>query len=380
MNEIIIDKKEELVMKLLHYFITERGYNPVIIRGVKDEIWLENLEDDYKIVRIVSGYIHNNEQFKFDIFKTKNLLKTIKKKTLSFKINALSIFVNLGDNVDISEFEDTPNIKFANIHEASDLNKYRFVTTAFPDITKDMNFKEKGLELFMKITSDINKKNEGDAKMNEDVFRPKKPIVTYVLLALNILIFILCMFNDNILPMFAVNRIYITELHEYYRLITGIFLHANLLHLVFNMYALYVIGMQLESFLGKWKYLLVYLLSGLGGSMLSIFFSNNFSVGASGAIFGLMGALLYFGYHYRVYLDSVVKSQIIPLIILNLLIGFTSSGIDNWAHIGGLVGGILSCMAVGVKYKSTTFEMVNGVILYLILIGFLGYMVFVRGI
>lgn len=380
MNEIVIDKKEELVMKLLHYFITERGYNPVIIRGVKDEIWLENLEDDYKIVRIVSGYIHNNEQFKFDIAKTKSLLKTIKKKTLSFKINALSIFVNLGDNVDISEFEDTPNIKFANIHEADDLNKYRFVIDAYPDITKDIDFKEKGLELFMKITSDINKKNEGDAKMNEDVFTPKKPIVTYALIIINVIVFLLSLFNESIIQMFAVNRFFIADLGQYYRLFTGIFLHANFLHLIFNMYALYVIGMQLESFLGKGKYLAVYLLSGLGGSMLSIFFSNGYSVGASGAIFGLMGALLYFGYHYRVYLDSVVKSQIIPLIVLNLLIGFTSTGIDNWAHIGGLVGGILATMAVGVKYKSTKFEMINGAIMYLIFIGFLGYMVFVRGL
>lgn len=380
MNEIVIDKKEELVMKLLHYFITERGYNPVIIRGVKDEIWLENLEDDYKIVRIVSGYIHNNEQFKFDIAKTKSLLKTIKKKTLSFKINALSIFVNLGDNVDISEFEDTPNIKFANIHEADDLNKYRFVIDAYPDITKDIDFKEKGLELFMKITSDINKKNEGDAKMNEDVFTPKKPIVTYALIIINVIVFLLSLFNESIIQMFAVNRFFIADLGQYYRLFTGIFLHANFLHLIFNMYALYVIGMQLESFLGKGKYLAVYLLSGLGGSMLSIFFDNGYSVGASGAIFGLMGALLYFGYHYRVYLDSVVKSQIIPLIILNLLIGFTSTGIDNWAHIGGLVGGILATMAVGVKYKSTKFEMINGAIMYLIFVGFLGYMVFVRGI
>ena len=380
MNEIVIDKKEELVMKLLHYFITERGYNPVIIRGVKDEIWLENLEDDYKIIRIVSGYIHNNEQFKFDIAKTKSLLKTIKKKTLSFKINALSIFVNLGDNVNISEFEDTPNIKFANIHEADDLNKYRFVIDAFPDITKDIDFKEKGLELFMKITSDINKKNEGDAKMNEDVFTPKKTVVTYALIIINVVIFLLSLFNESIIQMFAVNRFFIADLGEYYRLFTGIFLHANFLHLIFNMYALYVIGMQLESFLGKGKYLAVYLLSGLGGSMLSIFFSGGYSVGASGAIFGLMGALLYFGYHYRVYLDSVVKSQIIPLIILNLLIGFTSTGIDNWAHIGGLVAGILATMAVGVKYKSTKFEMINGVIMYLIFIGFLGYMVFVRGL
>lgn len=216
--------------------------------------------------------------------------------------------------------------------------------------------------------------------MNEDVFRPKKPVITYALIAINVVIYILSLFNDSILQMFAVNRFYIVELNQYYRLFTGIFLHANLLHLLFNMYALYVIGMQLESFLGKWKYLAVYLLSGLGGSMLSIFFSNNFSVGASGAIFGLMGALLYFGYHYRVYLDSVVKSQIIPLIVINLFIGFTVSGIDNWAHIGGLVGGILSCMAVGVKYKSSRFEMINGVIMYLIFIGFIGYMVFVRGI
>ena len=380
MNEIVIDKKEELVMKLLHYFITERGYNPVIIRGVKDEIWLENLEDDYKIVRIVSGYIHNNEQFKFDLFKTKNLLKTIKKKTLSFKLNALSIFVNLGDNVDITEFEGTPNIKFANIHEASDLDKYRFVTSAFPDITKDMNFKEKGLELFMKITSDINRKNEGDARENEDVFRPKKPVITYALIIINILVFILSVFNDNILSQFAVNRDMIVLADQYYRLITGMFLHAGVLHLLFNMYSLYVIGMQLESFLGKAKYLAVYMLSGLGASMLSIFFSNSFSVGASGAIFGLMGALLYFGYHYRVYLDSVVKSQIIPLIVLNLILGFTLSGIDNWAHIGGLVSGVLATMAVGVKYKSTKFEMINGIILYLIYIGFLIYMVFVRGL
>ena len=146
--------------------------------------------------------------------------------------------------------------------------------------------------------------------------------------------------------------------------------------MVFNCYAIYVIGAQLESFLGRWKYLTIYLLSGLAGSMLSIFFSNNYSIGASGAIFGLLGSLLYFGYHYRVYLDTVVKSQIIPLIILNLSLGFMLSGIDNWAHIGGLIGGVLSTMAVGIKYKSTKFEMINGVILYLIYILFLGFMVF----
>ena len=372
MENLTIDHNDELVMKLLRYFISEKNYSPIVIKGVQGEIWLENLDEDYKLIRIVSNYIHNDEQFEFDLFKTKKLMKLIRKKTLSFRMNALSIFVNLNENVDLNKFDDD-KIDMAIINETSDLNKYNFIIDTFPDITKKMSFKEKGLELFMKITGDISKKNEGDTRMNEDVFTMKKPIITYILIGLNILIyFASTMFG--LIDDFAVNRFYITH-GEVYRLFTGMFLHANLLHLLFNCYALYIIGMQLESFLGKWKYLIVYILSGFAGSCLSIFMSNGFSVGASGAIFGLLGSLVYFGFHYRVYLETVVKSQIIPLIVLNLLIGLMP-GIDNWAHIGGLIGGIFATMAVGVKYKSTAFEQINGAILYLILVGFLIYMTF----
>ena len=68
--EIMLDDKNMIVMKLLHYFITEKNYNPIILQGVENEIWLENLDEDYKIIRIVSNYIHNDEQFRFDMFKT----------------------------------------------------------------------------------------------------------------------------------------------------------------------------------------------------------------------------------------------------------------------------------------------------------------------
>ena len=109
------------------------------------------------------------------------------------------------------------------------------------------------------------------------------------------------------------------------------------------------------------------------------FLQNTYvSVGASGSIFGLLGALLYFGYHYRVYLSGVIKSQIIPLIILNLTIGFLATSINNLAHIGGLIGGVLISMAVGVKYKSTKTDITNGIIMTLIFTGFLAYMIFFR--
>ncbi len=373
MEELSVNHNDELVMKLLRYFISEKNYSPIVIKGIQGEIWLENLDEDYKIIRIVSNYIHNDEQFEFDLVRTKKLMKLIKKKTLSFKMNALSIFVNLNDNVDLKKYNDIPKIDVADVKETEDLNKYNFIIDSFPDITKEMTFKEKGLELFMKITGDISKKNEGEARMNEEVFSMKKPIVTYILIALNVIIYFLTTML-GLIDDFAVNRFSIVN-GEYYRLITGMFLHANIIHLLFNMYALYVVGMQLESFLGKGKFLAVYLLSGLAGSCLSIFMNNGYSVGASAAIFGLLGSLVYFGYHHRVYLETVVKSQIIPLIIINLLIGLMPN-IDNWAHIGGLIGGVFATMAVGIKYKSTRFEMINGAILYLILVGFLLYMTF----
>ena len=90
-----------------------------------------------------------------------------------------------------------------------------------------------------------------------------------------------------------------------------------------------------------------------------------------------MGALLYFGYYYRVYLGNVVKSQIIPLIFVNLMIGFIIPNIDNFAHIGGLIGGTLITIALGVKDKSTTFEKINGSIVATIFLIFVLYMAFV---
>lgn len=374
MNEIIDPNNEELVMKLLRYFIKEKNYNPIVIRGVKDEIWLENMQEDYKIVRIVSHYIHNNEQFEFDIMKTKQLAKAIRKKTLSLKMNTLSIFVNLGDNVKMEDYQNTPRIDMALVKDTKDLEKYRFIINSFPDIMKKTTFKEKGWELFAKITEDIAEKNRGEALMNEEVFTQKKPVITMGLIVINVLIYIIT-WTFGLVGDFAVHRDSILA-GQYYRLLTGMFLHANLVHLIFNMYALYIIGMQLESFLGRYKYLTVYLLSGLAGSVLSIFFSAGLSVGASGAIFGLLGSLLYFGYHYRIYLETVVKSQIIPIILINLCIGFAISGIDNSAHIGGLIGGLLSTMAVGIKYKSTKFEMFNGWILYIVYIGVILFMTF----
>ena len=146
MEQLILSKKDEIVMKLLHYFITEEGYNPIVLHGAKDEIWLEKLDADYKIIRISSQYIHNDEQLNFDIYKTKQIIKNIKRKTFTFNINALNIFLNLGDNVNISRDEEINygNIKCINVNDINDLNKYKMINEYFPKITKKLDFEEKG--------------------------------------------------------------------------------------------------------------------------------------------------------------------------------------------------------------------------------------------
>ena len=215
----------------------------------------------------------------------------------------------------------------------------------------------------------------------DEVFKKKVPYVTIGLLLINTIVFILMYFmgnEDNYIENYSVWGYGIVKDHEFYRLITGTFLHGGIEHYIFNMYSLYIIGSQMESFLGRWKYLGVYLYSALIGSLFSIIFNGMIpSVGASGAIFGLLRSLIYFGYHYRVYLGTVIKSQIIPILVINLVIGFLSNGrIDNYAHIGGLIGGVLGTMALGVKYKSTKTEQINGIIVSIILVAFLLFISF----
>lgn len=372
---------DEVVLKLLHYFITDKGYNPIVLHGAQNEIWLEKINSDYKIIRIVTNYIHNDEQYDFDSFKTNQILKKVKKQTLCVNMNVLNIFLNLGDNVHFKEVHNK-KVSAICIESMDDLNKYDFIKENFPDINENTDFKEEGLDLFLKITNDLNQKSLEESKTVEKVFKIKKPIITYSIIAINIIVFILMYILGNgstdpyTLIKFGANYRGSVINHEFYRLITCAFIHIGFMHLTLNTYSLYVIGVQLESYFGKLKYIIIYLFSAITASLMSVILTDSISAGASGALFGLLGALLYFGYHYRVFLGGVLKSQIIPLIIVNLAFGFMMSGIDNAAHIGGLIGGFLIAMAVGVPNKSSKSDIINGIIMSIIYISFLLFMAF----
>lgn len=137
---------------------------------------------------------------------------------------------------------------------------------------------------------------------------------------------------------------------ELYRLFTSMFLHANLTHLLFNCFALYIFGRETEGPLGHVRFLIIYVLGGLTGSVASVLFTNGFSVGASGAVFAIFGAAgAYYYRHLNLYGRGAMERlrSLVILAVINLAIGFATAAtdvgvrIDNAAHIGGLVGGVL---------------------------------------
>jgi membrane associated rhomboid family serine protease len=124
----------------------------------------------------------------------------------------------------------------------------------------------------------------------------------------------------------------------WWRLVTAAFLHASILHIAFNMYALWIIGSAVEQYLGRARYLGVYLVSGLAGSAGALVLTPlSVTVGASGAIFGILGAMLIIEWQ----LTGRLAGQAMTLIVINLVLSFAIAGISIGGHIGGLIGGIL---------------------------------------
>jgi membrane associated rhomboid family serine protease len=171
------------------------------------------------------------------------------------------------------------------------------------------------------------------------------PVVTVALIAVNVIVFVLerggvessWAFREGALTGAGVAA------GEWWRVGTAAFLHANLLHLGFNMFALWILGSRLEGYLGSGRYLVVYVVSGLSGSAGALLVTNPLvpTVGASGAIFGLLGSLLVLERR-----GVLLIGPIIPLLVLNLAFTFAVPGISVGGHVGGLVGGILATVAL----------------------------------
>ena len=166
--------------------------------------------------------------------------------------------------------------------------------------------------------------------------------VTLTLVAVNVVVYLMDASRPEFFLRYADNAVLVAVQDEYYRMITSAFLHANLFHLAFNMFALVSFGSQVEATIGSVRFVPLYFLAAVGGSAASHYVGMplGFSVGASGAVFGVLGA--YFVIARNRGLDT---RQVGGLIVLNLVLGSLIPQIDNAAHVGGLItGGVVAAV------------------------------------
>jgi rhomboid protease GluP len=198
-----------------------------------------------------------------------------------------------------------------------------------------------------------------------------RPRWTYILLGVNVVVFlVMTVFgaigglglngsqNSDVLLTFGAMRNQLIAQGEYYRLFSSMFLHIGLVHLLFNSYALFILGQDVERLYGSGRFLLIYFVGGLGGSLASFVLSadpRGVSAGASGAIFALIGASIAYFYLHRQTFGQRGQAQLRSLLMLagiNLVFGFTIPGINNLAHMGGLVFGAMLGWILAPKYQA----------------------------
>lgn len=214
-------------------------------------------------------------------------------------------------------------------------------------------------------------------RLLDDLPRPRyyiritPPHVTYALLAANVLAFITMIAvgyfvfgtlngaeDSRVLALLGakINRL-IAVNGQVWRLFTAMFLHIGVLHLLFNLYALNALGPLVEGYFGHVRFTVIYLLGGLFGSLASYAFSPVASAGASGAIFGLAGSITVYFLRYRENFGArgrAILTNMLVVIGINLVFGLAMPGIDNWGHMGGLVGGAIVTAGLLPRYEMPT--------------------------
>jgi len=217
-----------------------------------------------------------------------------------------------------------------------------------------------------------------DGEEEQKLFEFTKPRLTYFFIVIQVLIFLIMeanggTTNTETLIKYGAKFNPLILNGEWWRFFTPIFIHIGIFHLAMNTIALYYLGTTVEKMFGHIRFFWIYLCSGFIGTLASFVFSPSISAGASGAIFGCFGALLYLGFAYPQVFFRSMGMNVIGVIIFNLIFGFTVTGIDNAGHIGGLVGGFLATGAVHFPKKKNKITQVLFLLSTIIVIGGLLY-------
>ncbi|PLT29194.1 rhomboid family protein [Peribacillus deserti] len=358
--------EQYLFWSTARHLIEQEQMSLIYMDTNQQEVWLRDYRkgSPYQVVKLAQSALTWSNVLKRDIDQT-SVFGENNRGVL--RVKELSIFtIYFTPDLPVDEYDHLINTP-ANF-------KKTYVHTFILD-TGSLRVKlpllESALGLQIPLRTDFGSVDEGEIqylkqavmqsagmeiKKEQKLLESGRPFFTYVFLFLQIAAFLLLELNggsqntQTLIKYGAKYNPLILE-GEWWRFFVPIFLHIGLLHLLTNSLSLYYIGSTAERIYGSTRFLFIYLFAGFAGSLASFLFNTSVSAGASGAIFGCFGALLYFGLLHPKTFFRTMGTNIILLVVINLGIGFTVPVVDNAGHIGGLIGGFLASAIVSIPGK-----------------------------
>ncbi|MDQ0218313.1 rhomboid family intramembrane serine protease [Peribacillus cavernae] len=367
-------QEDYLYWSMVKELSTRYDYRIITISESQKEIWLETDNSHaYPVIRLMRYDLDWANWLKRDMERTALNGEQIRKQLHKKPLQVFNIYITAFSPVDDYEYLiDSPAVnRKATIHSfIMDVSKYDEKSQQLEQLLHmPLSFKapdhediDDGQVAYLKqtaLSASVQK-----AKEERQLFTAGKPFFTYVFIILQVAVFLLMearggSANSSTLIEFGAKYNPLILQGEWWRFFTPIVIHIGFLHLLMNTISLYFIGPEVERIYGRLRFLFIYLFAGFAGVLGSFLQNSNISAGASGAIFGCFGALLYFGIAHPRLFFRTMGTNVIILILFNLGYGFSVDGVDNAGHVGGLVGGFL---AAGMVHLPKSKQLIRQII------------------
>lgn len=351
--------KEDFVFwRLAYFFISDQDYRIIQLFENQKELWLEKLENKKApVIRMLLHDLDWSNAMQRDIEFVAMNGERVRKQIGRSEVHVVNIYISQFPPVDEYEYRLTSPYVYPEGNKTT-VSSFIFAKGEYENgflrlsemLNREVNFpiedhySEQDVEELKKaaMTHAINK-----AKSEKAILTNGKPFFTYIFMIIQIAVFLWLEMNGgstntSTLIKYGAKVNELIYQGQWWRFITPVFLHIGYLHLIMNTLALYYLGVAVERIFGNVRFLFIYLFAGVTGFIASFLFSTNLSAGASGAIFGCFGALLYFCVIYPKLFFRTMGANLFVVLALNLVFGFSASGIDNAGHLGGLAGGFLA--------------------------------------
>lgn len=390
-GNIMFLRDEYFFHRLSYELVNEHNFQILLLAQLDSELWLEKrIAGQNHIIRLSHHQFDWKNHLLQDITNTFSQLKKLRQLIVGRNVIFHNVYVATHPPVDDWETLKKPTKgegkKFTehNLYYMDEAERELEKIRLFQRLgvhSKIIEYPDSELEmerLTQYIKTMIAGKYHNEKKETEKLFRNGKPFITLVLLIINLIVFMIVekaggSTSPSILIEYGAKYNPAIIEGEWWRIITSMFLHIGMLHLIMNMFALYYVGSVVERIFGSIRFIVIYFLSGIIGGLTSFALNPQIAAGASGAIFGLFGALLFFGVNYRKVFFKTMGWNVIFVICFNILFGFTISQIDNGAHIGGLLGGFMAASIVQFPNKKRFSIQILSFILYTTILGSLVY-------